>query len=91
MRACGCSLVCVFVALLSATSVRAADVAARGERPDHWAYQPMRKSALPAVRDESWPQSPIDDFVLVGLEAAEIAPPPPRWPNTTWCLGFAES
>ena len=44
---------------------------------NHWAYQPIRKPSLPAVRNASWPQSPIDDFVLARLEAAEIAPAVP--------------
>jgi hypothetical protein len=43
----------------------------------HWAYQPIRKPALPAVRHRDWPCSPIDAFVLARLEAAGLSPSPP--------------
>jgi cytochrome c553 len=42
--------------------------------PNHWAFQHASAPALPAVNDERWSQSPIDHFVLAGLEAAGIAP-----------------
>ena len=34
-----------------------------------WAFQPVRKLELPAVRDGSWPRSPIDHCVLAAFEA----------------------
>ena len=40
----------------------------------HWAYQPIRRPAIPDVRDAAWPASPIDSFVLARLEAAGLAP-----------------
>ncbi|MBK7644286.1 MAG: PSD1 domain-containing protein [Planctomycetes bacterium] len=52
---------------------------AAASKPDgreHWAFQPVRDEAPPAVRDESWVRNPIDRFVLARLEAAGIAPAP---------------
>ncbi len=43
----------------------------------HWAFQPIRKPAVPAVKDSThWAQSEIDRLVLAKLEAAGIAPSP---------------
>lgn len=41
---------------------------------NHWAFQPLRKPSLPAVRDRSWPRTAIDHFVLAGLEQAGLQP-----------------
>ena len=43
----------------------------------HWAFQSIRKPAVPAVKDAArWAQSDIDRFVLAKLEAAGLAPSP---------------
>src|SRR5262249_49343868 len=39
-----------------------------------WSFQPPRKQAPPAVKGSSWAQSPIDRFLLAGLEAKGLAP-----------------
>ncbi len=44
------------------------------EQRAFWAFQPMREPALPAVKDSSWPVSPIDNFVLARLEAKGLRP-----------------
>ncbi|MGI8604788.1 MAG: DUF1553 domain-containing protein [Verrucomicrobiales bacterium] len=43
----------------------------------HWAYQPLRKPAGPAVKNQSWVQSPIDAFILEKLEAKSMTPNAP--------------
>jgi mono/diheme cytochrome c family protein len=43
----------------------------------HWAFQPVRKPPLPVVKETAWPLSPIDAFVLHGLEARGLRPNPP--------------
>jgi hypothetical protein len=43
----------------------------------HWAFRPVGRPALPAVKDASWPRTPIDRFVLARLEAAGLTPSPP--------------
>src|SRR5262245_59199156 len=40
----------------------------------HWAYQPIRTPALPVVKNQDWPTSAIDYFVLARLEAAGLTP-----------------
>ena len=40
----------------------------------HWAFQPLRSPALPAVKDRNWGQTPVDAFVLARLEAAGMTP-----------------
>jgi Protein of unknown function (DUF1549)/Protein of unknown function (DUF1501) len=42
---------------------------AGGVRITHWAFEPPRKSDLPAVKDAGWPRNPIDRFFLARLEA----------------------
>src|SRR5690349_1064502 len=34
----------------------------------HWAFQPVRRPAIPSTRDQVWPHNPIDSFVLARLE-----------------------
>lgn len=43
---------------------------------EHWAFQPVRRPAPPAVKDRSWTLSPIDAFILAGLEARGWRPAP---------------
>jgi hypothetical protein len=43
----------------------------------HWAFQPVERPAVPAVRDASWPQSDIDRFILAKLESLGLEPSPP--------------
>ncbi|MFN3653326.1 MAG: PSD1 and planctomycete cytochrome C domain-containing protein [Armatimonadota bacterium] len=52
---------------------------ASGGRADasHWAFQPVRRPPLPRVNDRAWVKSPIDAFVLAGLEQAGLRPAPP--------------
>lgn len=42
-----------------------------------WSLQPVRKPALPPVKDAAWPQSPIDRFLLASMEKAGLAPARP--------------
>lgn len=39
-----------------------------------WAFQPVKKAAVPAVQDRSWPVDPVDRFVLAKLEHAALQP-----------------
>jgi len=48
----------------------------------HWAFQPIRRPELPAVKATEWVRTPIDRFVLAKLEAAGLAPSPPADPRT---------
>lgn len=52
----------------------AATTTAQGPRSKHWAFQPVRRPALPAVANKSWIRNEIDAFVLARLEKETIAP-----------------
>jgi len=39
-----------------------------------WAIRPVEAVPPPRVHDAAWPRSPIDRFILAGLEAKGIAP-----------------
>lgn len=40
----------------------------------HWAFQPLSKPPVPDVKDNSWPKTDIDRFVLATLEAKGLRP-----------------
>ncbi len=40
----------------------------------HWAFQPPKKSAPPAVKDAAWPKSDLDRFVLAKLDEKGLTP-----------------
>ena len=42
-----------------------------------WPFKPFAKPALPPVKNSAWCQSPIDRFILAGLEAKGLKPAPP--------------
>jgi hypothetical protein len=39
-----------------------------------WAFQPLKQTPAPKVRDASWAKSPIDQFILAKLEEKKIKP-----------------
>jgi mono/diheme cytochrome c family protein len=43
----------------------------------HWAFQPVRKPALPSVKQAGWPANPVDYFILAKLEERGLQPNPP--------------
>lgn len=64
---------------MGATDPREATAAQRSWKAaskDWWAWQPLTKPALPQVRDSSWGQSPIDNFILAKLETKGLTPNP---------------
>jgi mono/diheme cytochrome c family protein len=48
----------------------------------HWAFIPPKPQSLPRVKDRSWPQTPVDQFILAKLEASRLKPSPPADPRT---------
>jgi hypothetical protein len=44
------------------------------ERRRWWSLQPLRKPAVPAVRDTAWADHPVDRFLLAKLEQAGLRP-----------------
>jgi len=43
----------------------------------HWAWQPLKKPAVPDVNDAAWPKTPIDNFILAKLDEKSLKPNPP--------------
>jgi len=43
----------------------------------HWAFQPVRRPEPPAVRNAAWVRSPLDRFILAGIEANTLTPAAP--------------
>jgi cytochrome c553 len=48
----------------------------------HWAFLPVKKPALPPVKQKDWPGNPIDAFILAKLESKGLTPNPPADPRT---------
>ena len=42
-----------------------------------WAFQQVKKSPVPAVKNRQWVKTPLDSFVLAKLEEAGLQPNPP--------------
>jgi hypothetical protein len=85
---CGPSLVastCLVGLLFTAATVAAVeqgDQAAPTEPPvtaadrEHWAFRPLARPELPAVKDGNWSRTFVDRFILARIEAAGLAPMP---------------
>ncbi|MFN7938240.1 MAG: PSD1 and planctomycete cytochrome C domain-containing protein [Bryobacteraceae bacterium] len=43
-------------------------------KPNHWAFAPVKRPAVPAVRNASWARTPVDRFILARLEKARVTP-----------------
>ncbi|MCC2673034.1 MAG: Protein of unknown function (DUF1553)/Protein of unknown function (DUF1549)/Planctomycete [Armatimonadetes bacterium] len=43
----------------------------------HWSFQPVRKPALPKVKNVVWARNPVDRFVLARLESKGLQPARP--------------
>jgi hypothetical protein len=48
----------------------------------HWAFQPPREVAPPAVKNSTWAKTDVDRFVLARLEGANVSPPAAADPRT---------
>ena len=40
----------------------------------HWAWQPLKQPAVPAVENSAWPRSDVDRFIFSGLAARNLVP-----------------
>ena len=69
-RVCSGSLASLLLAALGAQAPGGAD-------SEWWAYRPLRRPAVPEVRDASWVRTPIDAFILAELERRGLSPAPP--------------
>jgi hypothetical protein len=46
-------------------------------KTNHWAWQPIRRVAVPEVSDPGWCQTPVDNFILAKLDENGLKPNPP--------------
>ena len=46
-------------------------------KQSHWAWQPIKPTPPPPVRDAAWPSTPVDRFILAKLEEKGIRPAAP--------------
>src|SRR5262249_50962015 len=46
-------------------------------KKEHWAWQPIKPSSPPAVKNSKWPLSAADRFILARLEEKGLQPAPP--------------
>jgi mono/diheme cytochrome c family protein len=60
-----------------ATATRRSGYQVTDQDRAHWAYQPVKRPAVPAVKNAAWVANPIDAFVLAKLEAKNLQPNPP--------------
>ncbi|SVD67447.1 uncharacterized protein METZ01_LOCUS420301, partial [marine metagenome] len=65
----------VFLLMATVSSVAEKIDIAKGR--EHWAFQPVKKPALPLVKNKAWVKTPIDHFILARLEKAGLRPAPP--------------
>jgi hypothetical protein len=47
------------------------------EARNYWAYKPVRRPDVQAVKDAAWVRNPVDAFILAKLEAKGLSPAPP--------------
>ncbi len=64
------------VPLLPVALVSDCDLAASAADTPHWSFLPVRKSAIPTVKNAVWLRDGTDVFILAKIEAAGIAPNP---------------
>ena len=43
---------------------------------EHWAFRPLVRSEIPALKNDTWCRTPVDRFILAKLDAAGLAPLP---------------
>ncbi|MCC2669105.1 MAG: Planctomycete cytochrome, partial [Armatimonadetes bacterium] len=58
------------------TQPSAAGAAAAKARLNHWAFQPLRRTSPPAVKQQAWPARRIDQYLLARIEKAGLHPSP---------------
>jgi len=57
-------------------SLAADDVATQAWRK-HWAFQPIRRPAVPTPHERKWPLTEVDQFILAKLESKGLKPSAP--------------
>ena len=58
---------------------------------DHWAFQPIQRPPIPAVKHRRWVGNPIDAFILAKLESHQLPPNPSPIPGVAVITSFVPS
>jgi hypothetical protein len=58
----------------SPSSAPTINLAPAAKKTDHWSFQPVRRPAVPAVKNTAWPASDLDRFILSRIEAKNLQP-----------------
>lgn len=74
-------LMCALVVVGYRCTAAAAD--AKGASDSHWAFQPLSRPALPAIKHARSPLTPVDRFVLARLESFGLSLSP-QADRATW-------
>ena len=64
-------------AVAATTTIRRGKFEITDKDRSHWAFQPVRRPPVPAVKEAQWVANPIDAFILAKLEAKGLPPNPP--------------
>ncbi len=65
----------VLIALLvTPFAALAAEPIPRSKKLDHWAFQPIKRPAVPTLKDSVWCRNAIDYFILERLQREKIEP-----------------
>ena len=67
-------MVALSVAITGGSEIAESELLKELVSTDHWSFQKPRRPALPNVTDRSWPQTPVDRFVLAEIERSGQAP-----------------
>lgn len=59
-----------------AVSAAGSESSAAGEAESWWAFQPVRPAAPPRTVNRRWVRTPVDAWILKGLEAVQLQPAP---------------
>src|SRR5436190_12159741 len=52
------------------------DSASGEKKADHWGFKAPQRPAVPAVKNQAWVRTPIDNFIMAHLEKENLAPSP---------------
>ncbi|MFL5342777.1 MAG: DUF1553 domain-containing protein [Gemmataceae bacterium] len=69
-------LLCTVVHAGDADELARYDAAVKAADRKHWAFQPVKPRAVPAVKDRAWASNPVDAFVKAKLEGQGWSPAP---------------
>ncbi len=61
----------------SPTATKSKEYVIRPDQKSFWAFQPVKKSAPPQVKNSAWIKTPVDNFILAKLEQNGITPNKP--------------